>query len=406
MKLLMESVTPDNPTVAVRWCLNKAEQEALLKVKERVFVLISIAYENEAEDRFLCSVEEAMTHLVFRFAGKHKVFSRLIWSFSDEIARRKFESILLERMDSVTYSTQVLSYHHTEFQDGFAYSVVDADCFSMGSAEVVEIDVDKDHFAKEPPQWLKSWVNEMYNTPPRDQCEFRRRAIWAFSAQPLIILVAFVLYFTIATICLFVGVSLLARGLQPRFILQPGVGKDEFVWKSIEINYTKRLSLWSWEDKMGNLKPWRLLVTPLFLVVETLILEYWHARLDMGYFEMMLTAGRVVLGAGWKLILANFFLLVIAVVIVVAVAVAMFLIARYVAQEKAKQKEIEESPELRATLERQREEAWMKVREEAYAYLTCSTSMVPSLKALPSKRRTLKLRFQDMKRDVCRPYAR
>lgn len=409
MKLLIESTSPENPTVAVRWCLNKAEREALISVKEQVFVLIVIAYEKGAEDRFLCRLEEAMTHLVFRFAGKHKVFSRLVWRMQNE-TDQTMEAAIMQRKDANSFHAEVLRYERDGL-NSFISHTVSQESHALELAETLDVEVDAGHFAPEPPQWLKEWVNMMFRTPPRDQCEFRKRMIYAFTVQPLLALIFWLVYTVAAVISLLVGASLLARGLHLRSLW---VGNDDgWVWRKVHVGWEKRVSFWSLEDEKGNRKPWRLLVTPLVLGIEAVTLEYFHRQTGMGYYELLQIVGQWVLGkagsglvALWAGLLVNLSYLFIAIGVAAVLLVVVVLFAWYAAREALKRKELEASPDLKKLEEERLETSRRMERERVFEYLTCSTSMVPSVKALPPKRQTFRLRFQDFKRDVCRPYAK
>jgi len=74
-----------------------------------------------------------------------------------------------------------------------------------------------------------------------------------------------------------------------------------------------------------------------------------------------------------------------------------------------RQKVLEADPTYQDSLKVKAEQARQRYLEDAYRYLTCPTAtqapVVVSLAALPKERRTLRLRFYDFKRAVCRPFA-
>src|SRR5688572_29329577 len=107
LRLITDQKTPENPTIAVRWCIDPKDQAKLLELKApNVHVLIVVAYENKAEDRQLLPLADAMTYVGFRFPGKHTVYARLVWA-EDLVGMKKY---LLQRSSRSSYSNNVLDW--------------------------------------------------------------------------------------------------------------------------------------------------------------------------------------------------------------------------------------------------------------------------------------------------------
>lgn len=402
LRLLPESTSPENPTIALRWCIDPSDRAKLIKLgANNVFVLINVLYENMAEDRYVCHLEEAMTYVGFRFPGTHTIYARIVWRNGDKKSVKKMNNYYLERYSRRSYRNSVLTGNS---DDGFCLDNIglsDLHALDLPEAEPVEVAVDNGHFAKEPPAWVSNWVNWLYRFPPEDQCEFRRRTIWAFTLKPFAFLsLAFLYVFACAGVLLFCTLFL-ARGvnIKAAFDLDQGPGE---IWSD--------RTLWSLVDERGRPKPYRLLVTPFAFILYGSWLWYLHVKWSMGYMEVL----KFILSRlkdGCMFILSLTFglgleFLVSVVVSIALTALGLYLVYYWVSKTLANKCEFENSPEYRKHQEAERRRSL----EEAYKYLSCPRGSDPatvvSLSALPRERRTLRLRFLDMKRSVCRPFAR
>lgn len=72
-------------------------------------------------------------------------------------------------------------------------------------AAIQEVEVPEELFARKPGGPLREtiwrWTNRWFSTPPRDQCEYRTRLIWAFTVQPLLFAIGMILRYSIAFLC-------------------------------------------------------------------------------------------------------------------------------------------------------------------------------------------------------------
>jgi hypothetical protein len=71
------------------------------------------------------------------------------------------------------------------------------------AACIAEVEVSKEFFATTKtngPLWR--WVNRWHKIPPRDQCEFRKRAICAFTLQPIVVALRYMLQYPIGALLL------------------------------------------------------------------------------------------------------------------------------------------------------------------------------------------------------------
>lgn len=80
----------------------------------------------------------------------------------------------------------------------------------------ITVDVPEGVFAKEPPQWEKRWVGWIFRSKPEDQCDWRRRRLFAYTIQPIFALVKCVSQLVLFLFALLFGVL-----LNPSYILRP-----------------------------------------------------------------------------------------------------------------------------------------------------------------------------------------
>lgn len=80
-----------------------------------------------------------------------------------------------------------INYEHDIYFD----SIEDNDAFfgQVGYVEAI-VDVPKELFAEKPEQGIKKliwqWTNSWYDYSPVDECEYRKRKIWAFTLKPIL----------------------------------------------------------------------------------------------------------------------------------------------------------------------------------------------------------------------------
>lgn len=359
-----------------------------------------------------------MTYVGFRFPGNHSIHARLVWPlFPGSKGLRKMNGWFLERQNRRSYENTVLNYERTELK---YHACVAESAYDLSASEPLDVVVDAGHFAKEPPEWLKTWVNLPYSIPPVDQCAFKKRAIAAFTIQPPIWLlfwtvIGFVYAFVCIATLIFCGLFL-ARGTNLKAIWK--FDGPAGIWPRVKIvrrfdRDGNHRSLWIWEDQHGQIKVYRALISPFGFLVYLGILQYLHLEWEVGYLELVLLAlskSVTMLGVVLGLLLQFGLTLVATVAIGAIVSSALgYFLFRWASHAVQQRKAYEATPEYRERMKKEAEERRKEYLESAYRYLTCPTvaqaPVAATVKALPPKRRTLRLRFHELKREVCRPYA-
>ena len=232
-------------------------------------------------------------------------------------------------------------------------------------------------FAKEPSALEKSWVNHFFRSKSPDQCSFRRRRMFAYTVQPFIIFFQWLARLAVTLVALLFG----ARNISAEPLLHPlTTDFDEclkmFLGGTVFIRHLPEddnsdsveglLSVFSY----GIRSFWSLPFMPLLLIPIA----------AMVYFNPIVasTVALTVLGI---ILLAGF-------VIGLATGTGSFIVDWFWSLLPARK---EDDSEL-----------WYLTEED----LICSTDKKAwSFKTLPSNKKSIRLRFMNLKSKVCRPFS-
>ncbi len=239
--------------------------------------------------------------------------------------------------------------------------------------------IDKEHFAPEPSEWEKWWVNLWHGGEmPIDQCRFWHRRPTAYTIQPI----AMTLYWIGK-----VMVSLLLTGL---ILLAPPdrwphLGRIFQPWKYNPFNVIEDTEPRAWYNR----RQW--MFTPLawigaLVMAKLLLLVSHHGR--SSWWLLLGTASLVIISASITLFL------------ILAADAAIVRRAAKVMIAPAKPK----SERPRPTVAERRQQL-LTAYESEFAPLLCQPGVRASLDSLPPEKRSLTLRFNAFKTKVCRPFA-
>lgn len=367
-----------NGTIAVSWCvdqnvLNDLGSKNVQDPQMIIVVAPSEGYNSSREYRKVVPLRDLMTYVEFHTAGLNK-----IWAFISHFGPKGAKNKYLERNGSGDYKASILSWSG----DQYASWLLDAEPRDQTTGETVltllatpiQVRVPELVFAKEPAAWEKDWVNHWFRSKPIDQCHFRQRRLLAYTVQPIVMFFDLLLRVVLMLApCLW-----LSRGLSFKYLLHPltySLPDTADTWKG---GSWAIASLPEDQTPDPNITPsylarklWRLPLTPIALIFLFLI-THFHA-----WFMISCIFGVV--------------LLLISMVLFLDVSVV--------------------KDWFKAA------EAWWVQRLEARSpwyldsdeidFITCTrTDKYTSVSNLPPRHRTFRLRFQDLKSRVCRPFSR
>lgn len=369
-------------TVAVAWCVDAEIIKKLAdqKVNDPQVVIVvapTTNYHIRREYRKVVPLKDLMTYLEFRSSGENR-----IWAFIYRAGKKQARDAYLTKAGG-EFAHWVLNGDGNDWSANFGsyYTKADGSQDYMYHPDMpaipITVNVPAVAFAAEPAVWEKEWVNLFFHSKAADQCDFRRRRLFAYGVQPIIMLldmVARLSFFMIAFMWLSRGLTFkyfhfLRYGIDDTLELFKGgswliptLPEDKHTELDITFSYVVR-------------KLWKLPFLPPCLLAMWLIFHFHHVMLA-------LTVAAIVIAA------FSFILLLTSTFVGLA---ALNFVEKFV-NWRCKDKG-EETP-------------WY-LDEEEMESIICNPSFDKrtSVSALPAKHRTLRLYYQDLKSRVCRPFS-
>src|SRR5271166_3039921 len=209
-------------SIPVSWCLDEETIKELADKKianPQVVICVSPVnteggYHVKKEYRKVVPLKDLMTYVEFRSAGPNR-----IWGFISYMGRGASHTRYLGKKDG-EFQTNILDWDGEQY----AHFLLDFETYEARTSKVykglsqpIQVEVPAGVFAPEPAPWEKAWVNLFFKDKVVDQCEFRRRRLFAYSVQPLIMLVSLILRFLL----LVAGAAMLARNFSFKWLLHP-----------------------------------------------------------------------------------------------------------------------------------------------------------------------------------------
>ncbi|MBI5004880.1 MAG: hypothetical protein HZC04_01695 [Candidatus Lloydbacteria bacterium] len=383
LKLFIEKKEIQDSVLPIRWNIDQETTEKILEseIGEPLLFLVAVG-KDRVEHREVVPLKQMMHYLQLRTSGEIKIFAGII--YSQNKSQWELKKIFLERSNHCSYRTEVFEETTDSLKLGRVFYSINhgyAYLFRETSAAEISIHVPKEAFAKEPPKWEQKWVNWFYETKPVDQCQYRRRRIIAYTVQPFIISVCFILKMVLnsALVC-FNGVICGRRDTEWRSIIRPFLyAPDDNGYDSSSVYFTK---------KGGKTQ-----FLPLFL--------FNPATIVFGVIIMWVVLYKQYDAAFsfWP----TFAYTIIAIGSFSVIGITLYSAADFLASGKLTGK-LKKYAYFKNLFETAREErrAYLK---NAYAVLSSEVPETVSLDTLPKEKQTIYLRFLDLKAKVCRPFA-
>lgn len=353
-------------SIAITWCVDKAllAELELRKVKNPQLCIVvapeEANYNPWREKRYVVALNDLMAYVEFKVPGKNKIYG--IVSYCEKAKER-----YLTR-NSGEFITAILKQDGSDYAD---WLLTDNKDYSLTLSEPLSVEVPRECFAPEPSAWEKSWVNHFFRSKPDDQCDFRRRRLFAYSLQPLLILGSCFIRFVFFLMALLIG----AKNLTLKYVVHP---------LTYDLNDSKTVmgggSIFI-RDPADEREQMQRSVPTLSFVFRKLWTVPFMPVLAIPLFL-----------AGY-----NGFLHLVG--LSVAIVIAMLVFAAFVASGMLRETFNTAVDWLIKTLG---EGESFENNEE---FLVCSDKKAYKLSDLPAHKRTLKLKFQNIKSKVCRPFS-
>jgi hypothetical protein len=340
-------------TMLLRWALRPHLAVELIRHKAKkpvaIFQIVTRTeeegrYEGNGSERLMVPLDQLQNYFWFRRAGDHIIKISIAWKDSGEITRKVRKKFFEKDSDGDFANSLGRVFDHVIF------------------CEEIEVHVSEKFFAKEPIQWLWNFANFPYETPPRDQCHFRRRALLSPLANLSLVLMLTVVGLVKELLNIAHVLGLIIQGrrgidfsvLRHPFITNIG-DAARFAGASIFLNDSRG-------DKRKGFIP--LLYPPRIVIL--LMASFVASTMSVySFWSVFVTMSLAMLSL-----------------------IGLFAVLDYREQKaQAREQEKEEEPASAASL------------------LALTYSPNKNGGALPQGRRTFALAYQELKVSLCRPYA-
>ncbi|MFA4818299.1 MAG: hypothetical protein WC621_00470 [Patescibacteria group bacterium] len=389
MKLVANSEVTGKATVAIRWCLSK-EEVATLREKKITdpYLLFVIVHDKVNVDRQLVRLNQIMTYLSFNHPGSNTVFATIVWHGS----KTKLKEWCL-------YTDKDGDWRN-KFYDSEADMLVAGD---WGEVRI-DVDVSPEFFAKEPPAWEKRWVNLWFERKmPRHQCKYRKRRMLAYSIQPPLVL-AFIIF--ISLFRFLAAVFWILFRTKTEVNLKPIV--RPFEYDSNDVWWQAKTARNFYAENKNYKERSRLvwLYHPVVIILASALL-FISDRTFGGLF-----LASHFFSAWWLYILLSPIAITLVVFVAFIITVVIFNFVKLIGlvfgktSKEEKQTKKEDKQKRKKEAEQAVIETKLELIESDLLPLTCGEEqLIPELKALPKEKRTIYLRFLDLRSKLCKPFA-
>ncbi len=393
----VEDRTVQTGMVPVSWCVSRAllARLAELGIKDPHVLLVAAPagdrYHPGKETRKLVPLTDGMGYVEFRTDGPNRVFAVIMFWWG---GIRGVDDYLFAREGGV-WKTNLLTTDGSALSDRLhkAYYHGDSAC-GWGITELPEADIPSNDatkgwraasstldvivpagvFAKPPPAWETAWVNHWFRNAPIDECDYRKRRLWAYSVQPPVMLVNWLIRLAVTLFALLAGFKQV--NWQPVFHLL-STGFEQVVASFENGNY-----FWprSWgKNPVGFLARCSL---PLFSPLSLLAIAGIASLAEKSPFATVFAKTLIGLALGIPAIVA------VAFGIATAIALAGHAAGRYSERKAGRHADY--------------------LDPETVDFLACDAQggTRRTIGNVPWRRRSVRLIFQATKAQVCRPFAR
>jgi hypothetical protein len=329
-------------------------------------LLVVYNVESEREYRYVAKLSDLMMFIPFRNPGENRIFATICWDTKEKSVVDRYM-----RMSDNRYNTSVICADGTGFYDKLE---------GTSDFATATVHVDAKLFPERPRDW--GWVNKWFKNPPKDQCAFRKRRWFiAYPIQPI----AFALWFVIAGLIMAViAIGTLIIGRIPKWSTLYAYHED-----TIQNGTTAMFKHqpWYFTDKW-YVQPFR----PIILFLAIVLGLAGGMLFNATYLSTVL------------LFTGKCFAALVVLYFVLRGGIEFFCWYKgknWESSEAAKRlRQQANEAAARAKQRRMSEEASEKVQRALCSYVKDEDPM-----AIPDKAMTARLRFNGIKRQVCRPYA-
>ncbi len=395
IKFIIGSDSVGDSVLPVSYCLTDKALEVIGRLKMlNPFLLIVVAErriieESETSDpqyhyhevsRQLVPLRQGLAYIRFPKAAEYEIRGVVVNANDQKYGTLHKAFIKKDRLIKFSY------------WDGFKKFKDPNRFHQFGNAQLV-VNVGKEFFAKEPARWEKIWVNLLFEGQAVDQCHFRRRRIFAYTLQIPLLVIWFVgtVFFRLGS--LIIGTILGQRNMNYRAVWD--LWNEDFTEVLGASGSMANSIFLSKKDGSPRVLTWQLypLIAIPFIVAS--FLGYYTTENGGTTVGFIPSWDNAYIGLWWYI----YFVLGIYALELLILGLAFISGPVFAVLGSVLSAVWPAQPTKDETIQSELNEL---------KYLTCSQRMgtVPSLDAVPEQYRTIRLKLQNFKAKVCRPYQR
>lgn len=354
-------------TLNVSWCLTQDTLDVLQQYNITnpivVFCIISKdTNQSHKEYRKIVPLKDMIAYLDLRTSGENLIYAFICddrESTKPRFLNKNFENQYMFQVihkEKYIYKTALITNIPSDYNE----DVYNEDLNKL-FAETISINVPKECFAKEPAEWEKNWVNHFFRNKSVDQCSFRRRRLFAYTVQLFLLVPVFLLVrMFLLVLSLLFG---LRDGMTLKYLLHPFTYTLECIWSDTWHNGTYFIR----RTENNNLMNY--IILPFIPIMFIPYVFLCITGLIVPVFVMLLG-------------------------VIIGIFLLWFLFSGVIKDifNHLKYKLLNSSK--------------IELNNEDMQFILCDgTNTTKTLSDLPKSRRTIKLRFENLKSKVCRPFS-
>lgn len=431
LQLVASTEETNSTSIPIRWCVGR-DTLAKLQEKEALnpHLLLVVAQGRYEVSRSLVPIDQIMEYVDFKKPGNYRIFAAVVWNSRGDtrvLEKRIFGGKVTGGGKSREFSEarvfdgeDIYLRSHDEPSSKFALC-------SLDETASIEVNVAEEFFASPPSKFEKFWVNFWFERMAGNQCQFRRRRMLAYTIQPFVVLPYLLCKTIVRSI---IGLFLLLcgmRGVNLHPIIHPWAMDNNDIWWHVgrsvftatKDGKARQLIVAMFAPSIhvcivvgayvvtyfqSSQKFWQVAGISEFCVAVIFGILYLVAAVSLVY-DTISNAVRgiapkviaVVVLLGLASIAIRLGLRYPLITIVIASLVGIiWLASRLMTTEVRKLESLPEDERKHVLLERE---------NARYQSIACNGPMVASLSALPEERRTIYLRYRDLKAKLCKQFA-
>jgi len=368
-------------SIPIQWCLTRElvqyfNEHCVTKMALIVRPVGRSLKNTRCESRKIVNINDMMSYIDFKYPGENHVVAIPLYPGGVNVR------FVLTRA-AADWETYIFSKHDKEdgnYPDSYHPVVCKGELalasniiqLTFKGEEILaheKVDMPGGCFAPEPSEAEKNWVNFFFRDPALDQCDFRRRRLLAYSVQPILIIA--LMEFRLLIAILMTG--MLIRKVNWKPIYQPTIHETDDVY----INTDDKVFIYG--DLGDEYRNHRRYIICTYILINPLVL-------------ILLTSLSLIFNSAWLTVPIMVYLLIM-------LCMGVFQAGAFI--KKVEDARPRPRPKPKAEAKPKRVEAPPMAIDE---FTVCTGAGFVPMKQLPKSKKTIKLKFLDLKNKICIPF--